>query len=450
MAQTFAARLGEMRRASGWTLGQLAQQAGVSKSSLSRWEASLSQPRMTELTAVLDALGATPAQRSLACAQLDAPRALRQLRQPQSDPTSDKNGFGAPLTAGDLLRALRLRRGATQDQVAAHLGVARHTIARWELGERLPTTEQMHALCFALEAREEELIALTTGGVGGTPSAESTTWDEDVPELLGRLDALIGPRRDAIAGLEELHYISLDRDVWQWALREPAALLLLARIRAYHAHHHRLRRHWDVSRNLAQSARTVRMSFLIAAPAVTPAQHVAAERAVLRAAVVEAAAAVRGGVRPAPERGIRLLRPFVERSLAIPAYGAWILSVLADYCAQAGSLEEANALSERACQVAEQSDDGGEMFLRQCDHGRILLVAGRGNDALHVLPDPQDWRLDAEAFEAVDAMLLQGEARRQVGDVSDATQWLAKAEVVIKARNMEPQRRRAESLARHF
>ena len=49
MAESLGTFLWELRTASGWTLGRLAQQAGISKAALSRWEAGARQPRVAEL-----------------------------------------------------------------------------------------------------------------------------------------------------------------------------------------------------------------------------------------------------------------------------------------------------------------------------------------------------------------------------------------------------------------
>src|SRR5262245_60758231 len=122
-------------------MGRLAQKAGVSKAALSQWEAGSRLPRVAELEAVLDALGAPPSQRALALASIDAPRALRRLRSPGANA-----GLGPPSAAGDLLRAMRLRRGWTQEQVAAQVGVVRNAVARWERGDRLPSAGQIQAL----------------------------------------------------------------------------------------------------------------------------------------------------------------------------------------------------------------------------------------------------------------------------------------------------------------
>jgi transcriptional regulator with XRE-family HTH domain len=61
--------------------------------------------------------------------------------------------MGAPPAARDLLRALRMRGGWTQEPTALRLGVDQSSVVR---GERLLSNEQMQALCFALEAHEGE------------------------------------------------------------------------------------------------------------------------------------------------------------------------------------------------------------------------------------------------------------------------------------------------------
>src|SRR5262249_40031736 len=158
--------------------------------------------------AVLDALNADAAQRSLVLARIDAPRALRRLRQPAVSP------LGPPPHAGDLLRAMRRRRGWTQEQVAGTLGGERPAIARWERGERLPATEHLQALCSALGAREEELLALTTGAFTAAPVDAPAAWEEAAAGLAPRYAAVL---RDACPGLEELTCLMLEREAWGWA-----------------------------------------------------------------------------------------------------------------------------------------------------------------------------------------------------------------------------------------
>src|SRR5579862_2029450 len=112
MAKKVGTLIREMRTAGGWTLGRLAQKAGVSKATLSQWESGARQPRIVELEAVLETLDASLPQRAQGLAHIEAPRALRRLRNAE-----ETAGLGPPPTAGDLLHAMRLRRGYTQEQV---------------------------------------------------------------------------------------------------------------------------------------------------------------------------------------------------------------------------------------------------------------------------------------------------------------------------------------------
>ena len=77
MAESLGTLLWELRTAGGWTLGRLAQQAGVSKAALSRWEAGTRQPRVAELEAVLAALNAPAAQRAAALIEANERKRLR-------------------------------------------------------------------------------------------------------------------------------------------------------------------------------------------------------------------------------------------------------------------------------------------------------------------------------------------------------------------------------------
>src|SRR5262249_35701971 len=116
------ARLKEWRTERGLSLSGLALKAGIGKATLSRWEAGQTLPRLAELETVLEALGVSGARRQEALLYLDAPRALHRLREIEPD---------VPLS-GDLLRAMRLRRGRTQAEVAAQVGISQATLAKWE------------------------------------------------------------------------------------------------------------------------------------------------------------------------------------------------------------------------------------------------------------------------------------------------------------------------------
>ncbi len=273
MTERIGTLLWEMRTAGGWSQGQVARAAGVSKAALSQWESGARSPRVPELEAALTALQADAAQRALVFAQMKAPRALRHLRRPD-----DTDGLGAPPVSYDLLRAMRLRKGWTQERTAGAVGVTRSAVARWEQGERLPATAQIQALCYALGAREDELIALTTGDLTVSPE-EPTTWEAKEADLNARLRNVLS----APPGLKDLDHLALRREAWNWAARNAAARPMLARLCAYHGIHYRSTRRWAEAEPLAKQA-------LLLVPRQEDAPDV-----FLRSLLVEASAVVYSG-----------------------------------------------------------------------------------------------------------------------------------------------------------
>jgi transcriptional regulator with XRE-family HTH domain len=415
--------LWEIRTSGGWSLGKLARQAGVSKSALSRWETGERQPRITELEAVLDALNATTLQRTLVFSRVEAPRAIRHLTKKASE-----NRLGPPPTVGDMLRALRLRQGWTQAQLAHRLGVNDSSIARWERSERFPSTEQMQALCYALEAQEEEIVALTTGAFSEAPAIRSRNWEEVQADLRARTSAIT----HLAEGLEELHYLLLEREAWEWAAQKEEAQAELAHVCAYHATFFYNRQRW-----LEAASRAQRAMILLA--------HSSLSQDYLRACLVQAAAAVYGGSQIVPQRGVQQLKPLTEGTL-FPEYRAWVMADMAKYVALSGQTEAGLSLAARARQVAGQAENISEGYLRAVDHAQILIRAGRGKEALQVLPNPAGASRGLKAT----VQLLLAEAHLQIGNISEGQDWLQQAQTVIETHQLAYLRPKAEALAQQF
>lgn len=415
MAEQLGTLLWELRTGRGWSQGQLAQRAGISKAALSRWESGARQPRVPELQAVLEALETTPAQRALAFAFIKAPRALRYL---QASPESDS--LGPPPAAGDLLRAMRQRRGWTQAQVAQRLGVGQNTVARWEAGERLPANEEMQALCFALEAHEEEFVALTTGGFTNRPQA--------IPDEKEEVEDYAHHLLYDTTSLADLRFLTLERALWQRAAQDAHVLPLLAKTYAFHAHKLGNLARWTEAQTLAERAL-----------ALTPVQEPVPEFA-FRATLKLAAASVYSSKQPAPERGIRLLKRWLPRSTQ-PDMTSWILSDMAKYLSLAGQTERGVTMSKQAIDVAD-----AETTMREIDHGARLVEDLRPGEALAKLPRLGEYARGMYVYE----MFVRTEAYLQMGELDNAHDYLQRAYEVIEARQSDHQRPQADALAKRL
>lgn len=63
-------------------------------------------------------------------------------------------------TLGDRLRAMRLDRGLTHEQLAQAAGLTLNTVQTLQSGRRVPGAETIVALCRALGCSADELLGL--------------------------------------------------------------------------------------------------------------------------------------------------------------------------------------------------------------------------------------------------------------------------------------------------
>jgi transcriptional regulator with XRE-family HTH domain len=323
---------------------------------------------------------------------------------------------------------MRLRKGWTQEQVSARLGIARQTLTRWEQGERFASTEQTQALFYVLEAEEEEIVALTAGAFAEAPAVKHRNWEEARESLRKRLHSV----NFFMQELQDLHYLMLEREVWDWAASDAEARTELAHIYAYHssfAHNHA---RWQEAIPLAQKARTLL-------------SHQPPDAEYVRAILTLASGTVYGGHQLTPERGIQLLKPLMYWN-GSPEYRAWILADIARYASLSGKLEAALAPSEQAQRVAERCGNPSEPYLRRIDHARILLEAGRYGEALSRLPDP----VGRSPGERVTLLLVQAEAHVLQGDHSEGQDCLQQAQDLVEAHAIAHLRPRVAILRAKF
>ena len=203
--------LRSLRKSGRVTMEGAAQEAGIHRATLYRWETGRAQPCLPELEALLSALGASKKQRSRAIALVDAPRA-RTLVQLELTQAAGQTGLEAPPHGGDLLRAMRLRRSLSLDDTALCLAITTSTLRRWERGDVWPSVKQLHRLCYALKAEEAELLALTCGPFAGASLAGDTSRANT--SLAERIEQFAHTLLDPPFGLKDLELLILRAEAW--------------------------------------------------------------------------------------------------------------------------------------------------------------------------------------------------------------------------------------------
>jgi transcriptional regulator with XRE-family HTH domain len=420
-----------MRTARQLSLNGLAQRAGVSKRTLSYWESGTYQPCLPELEAVLNALGATAEQREDAVARIGAPRAARHLRQQPQIPVSAEE-IGPLPCGGDLLRAMRHRRRLYLEQAAKGAGVSPGTLSRWEQGKVIPPPERLDALLTRLQAHPQERAALTDRSLFLAPPLRETTASVDA--LRARCGAFLWPSYvrpdDALLDLTYLTFAG-----WAWSLSAQSApgRLLLAEIysnyAAYLAYTHRF----------AEAGRAADRALDLLSDRAGP------EQFFCRAAIASARAQVFRGARPAPQRGLEMLRLWLPLS-PMQEYTSWILRDMAEYLVLEEANSEARALLMRACHIAQDCANPTELRLRKLDLARLHLRDGNAGEALPLaVLDPLDTPL-----RRADIALIWAEGLLALGERSGAQEWLQRACADIQTYDLAHLRPRASALAQRF
>ncbi|MBC8141257.1 MAG: helix-turn-helix transcriptional regulator [Armatimonadetes bacterium] len=330
-----ATPLRPLREAANMSLGKLALLSGVNKSTISRWEGGKTAPRRTELRAVCDALGIPLVRRE----------ALMQSLGVLPEPLVSANAVPMPVS-GDLLRALRYRRGLTQSQAARRAGITSSVLSKWESGDDWPADDRMHALCFVLGATGRELVLLSRGRFLPVANEEG-----DTPEgLANRADTILESlRRTMWFGSDEVYLPALVIEAKMFGLlsRCPKAVQVFADARTLRL---------LITDRQAVPALTIRKE-AEQTEAVTsrlgnyllPHQRIAAS--IIKLQTLRTALLVqnrRSGFAHLARQVLRLL-PFAQNS---PEHRHWILMEAANMFAyESGHATEAARLAEASMQI---------------------------------------------------------------------------------------------------
>lgn len=420
--------LRRMRSARGVSIESLAHRTGIHRATLYRWERGDTIPRVPELSALLAALNATPAQRHTLTNLLPSSRATALLcPAPAHGSAHDASLARGPQpwipTSGDLWRALRRRRCLSIKQVAAHLGVHATTVSRWETCASLPDADRLDALFTLLAASPSERSALSQRSLLlDAPLWKQPVDADDCAAMFGYLrdDLHAGPVPGA-----DLRFLVLESQLARLAEDEPGLVEL--RTAAYYAHGA-----WLEIWGRGREANVYAGRALELASACGP------DNANWYLAVALAASVMSAKNPRASAQLILRWLPFVDR----PLMQEYLYRDVADYLGQAGSFNGAQQFVQRSRRVAERIGQGGEQAA-DLVHGRILVRAGRAGEAVRVLPQslsgPAQFRVQV-ALQWVRALLM-------VADRPGADQWYRELEAIIEANGFHHLRPEAEALA---
>jgi transcriptional regulator with XRE-family HTH domain len=224
--------LREWRQQRGWSLAQVAQRAGIVKSTLSKWENGQVLPRLPELLKVFSILE-VPVSEQAALLQQRGRVLPEAVKEPERASTFQAIPKSFPLH-GDLLRAMRHRALLTQQETAQRLQISQGTLAKWEHGIDWPRTERLQALAFTLGATVEEAAALTAGAPAAFSVTESVHTEADLAAIEEEIRELKARYFYQPFEPHDLWFLSLQARLWAPSFREDGvgqkALFLWARV----------------------------------------------------------------------------------------------------------------------------------------------------------------------------------------------------------------------------
>ena len=407
-------RLREARKIRGQSLSAVARAAGIARSTLVRWESGKTLPRTLELESVLNVLDVAGAQRQ---PFFDAIPCTRFVTYQADSGVLHQSG-----SPHQLLRAMRLRQGMSQQEVSAHLGVSNAAVSQWERGESWPSSDHLHSLCFFLAAAPEEVMALSRG-----PARLGMRTDLSVESFS---DHVLGGKRPLLRStpnpLLDLEAISLESEASLLARRETlpgTGHEVLGEIRATYSQALLM---WG---RATEAKRSVRRALDV--PRGSEANWY-----FYRAKVVEAQAAMATG-NTFGRRQIGSLRSLLDAPETVSrpiagSYRTWIILTLADAAAKLNQKEETFSYVDMAWQSALESNCCNNELYRW--KAKLLNQFERHRDALGIV---EDGLAQAKPGEHRTGLKLEA-VRAGIGlrEISLAEEWLVLAECHTKERNL--------------
>lgn len=377
MSEGIGSYIRELRIGQRLNTAVLAQKAGIRRATLSEWQSGKRQPRLPELDAVLNALNASDTQKRKAREFLRTPTQIMRLREATDEKQRELiEVAGTAPHGGDLIRAMRLRKGWTQATLAEKMGVSQATIVRWERAEGWLDTASLHTLCYLLGAHEGELTALTVGRFSLSEQQPALT-EEDIRAQLRH--ALFETRYSwSDYALTELRLLNLMAHAWSMAKQSRSGQHLLAFVNMEYADHLFLQRRFGECRAVANRTLDIYSALQLW------------DNNTNRVAIRLAEASAQNGSRQGLAKAISLMQRWLPHAFD-PIFAGWMLRNLANFQAAGGKKEEAIVLARKALEITAQNIDSLDLHdyrYRLHDLAWILLQANRVQEAREIIaPD---------------------------------------------------------------
>ncbi|GIV09291.1 MAG: hypothetical protein KatS3mg019_1382 [Fimbriimonadales bacterium] len=411
------------REAKGWSQSKLARSARIACSTLNRWERGRTLPSVPELEAILRVLGVSEMERAHALSLLHARRAVRAVKQVDGQYTT-------PPLIGDVIRALRWRRGWSVSDLAHAVQVSERAVRAWERSENLPSDQMLHQLCFVLGASAEEAAVLTSRRVFlALPASGVEVAEERVREAL--LDLWNRLWRGDTEGMD-LRFLTLESQAWHLA------------------HTHKRGAYWWGAVQITRCQWLLHQSRIKEAEqrAYATWRLVSREPAHRRGSAWLIQAIARGSMRnhkgelTKPLEGAQVLHDWLELVRPWKEMEAWFLRGIAECLSIMQRHDEAIAHSLNALHLAQQTEYAVEAHLSQNSVAYMLLRANRAHEAVNYLSQHPN----LHPVNQVEDALLWHETLSAVGERADALRWYERAVQLVQQHQIPGYHSRLASL----
>ena len=326
--------------------------------------------------------------------------------------------------------ALRRRRGMTAAQVAESLRVSPASVTRWEQSEQFPTSEHLDILLTLLNTSLEERTTLQDIALRvPVPLADGANCEDECRAYLDSL-RLRADQEKNFPG--DLCYLAMESHLAQRHARTYVRTLLI-QLWTQHAQYLMWQgRLWEMN---AYAQRVL--------DATHPGR--VGEECLIQAAGMAAHYLAHGRKKHDFTGAVVYLDGLQELASRYPD-GATIFRDMGEYYGLAGQYVEGIRLVRHSYELAERQGDAMACRMARQIEARILVSAGRYEDALLLLPIDDDVIPGMRLFE----MLVWVRALFLLGDRSSASFWLERFYTLLETTGLEHMRGHADYLARQL